>query len=124
MKLKGLILAFLVVASSSANATVVTTSAIAGAVASANVSHRIAQDANTAIRSVNNVLDNSTKVLVPCKPQYLGVFDSRVDRELTIEECDEERKKFEKLNGVKYKFGKAVSHDRYNGYFYFELIEE
>lgn len=58
------------------------------------------------------------------KPQYLGVFDSRVDRELTIEECDKERKKFEKLNGVKYKFGKAVSHDRYNGYFYFELIEE
>lgn len=124
MKLKGLILAFLVVASSSANATVVTTGAIAGAVASANASHRITQDSNNAIRSVNNALDNSTKVLVPCKPQYLGVFDSRIDRESTLETCEKEKREFEKLNGVRYRFGKAVSYDRYNRYYYFELIEE
>lgn len=124
MKIKSLILAFLI-ASSSANANAtVTTSAVTAAAASANASHRITQDANNAIYSVNNVLDNSTKVIVPCKPQYIGVFDSRVDRELTIEECEESKKKFEKLNGVRYKFGKALSWDRYNGFFYFELIEE
>lgn len=123
MKIKSLILAFLVVASSSANATVATTGAIAGAVASANASHRITQESNNAIYSVNNALNNATKVIAPCKPQYIGVFDSRIDRELTIEECDKTKKKFERLNGVKYKFGKAVSYDRYNGYFYFELIE-
>lgn len=125
MKLKGLILAFLVVASSSANATVVTTGAVAGAVASANASRRIAQDANTAIRSVNNVLDNSTKVLVPCYPKYKGGFfdKSIIDRELTISTCEEEKREFERLNGVRYKFGKAVAHDNYRNYFYFELIE-
>ena len=125
MKLKGLILVCLMIVSGSANATVVTTSAVAGAGASANISHQIRQEHTiNAINSVNNALDNSTKVIVPCKPQYLGVFDSRVDRELTIEECEEAKKKFERLNDVKYKFGKAVSWDRYNGYFYFELIEE
>lgn len=124
MKIKSLILTlFLVVASGSANATVATTGAIAGAVASANASHRITQESNNAIYSVNKALDNSTKVLIPCKPRYIGIFKSRIDRELTIEECDEEKREFEKLNGVKYKFGKAVSYDRYNGYFYFELIE-
>lgn len=123
MKLKGLILACLMIASSSANATV-TTSAVAGAVASATASHRITQEAtNNAIRSVNNALDNSTKVLIPCKPRYIGTFSSRIDREQTIEDCDEEKREFEKLNGVRYRFGKAVSLDRYNRYFYFELIE-
>lgn len=123
MKLKGLILACLMIASGSANASVVTTSAIAGAVASANASHRITQESNNAIYSVNNALNNATKVIAPCKPQYIGAFDSRIDRELTIEECDKTKKKFERLNGVKYNFGKAISYDRYNGYFYFELIE-
>ena len=124
MKFKSLIFAFLVVASSSANATV-TTSAVAGAVASANASHRITQESNNAIYSVNKALENSTKVIAPCRPRTVGgIFDTtRVDRELTIEECDETKKKFERLNGVKYKFGKAVSYDRYNSYFYFELIE-
>lgn len=122
MKLKCLIIACLMLVSSSANATV-TTSALA--VASASASHRITQNAtNNAIHSVNNALDNSTKVLIPCKPRYIGTFSSRIDRESTIEECDEEKREFEKLNGVKYKFGKAVSLDRYNRYFYFELIEE
>ena len=125
MKLKGLILAFLVVASSSANATVVTTSAIAGAVASANASRQIAQDSNNAIRSVNNALENSTKVLVPCYPKYKGGFfdESIIDRELTISTCEKEKRDFERLNGVRYKFGKVVSHDNYRNYFYFELIE-
>lgn len=123
MKFKGLIFACLMIVSSSANATVATP-AIAGAVASANASHRIAQDANNAIHSVNNALDTSTKVVVPCRLRHSGVFDSRVDRELTIEECDNVKRKFEKLNGVRYTFGKAVSYDRYNGYYYFELIEE
>ena len=124
MKLKGLILAFLVVASSSANATVVTP-AIAGAVASANASRRIVQDSNNAIRSVNNALENSTKVLVPCYPKYKGGFfdESIIDRELTISTCEKEKRDFERLNGVRYKFGKAVSHDHYGNYFYFELIE-
>lgn len=121
MKIKSLIIAFLMVVSGSANATV-TTSALA--VASASASHRITQNAtNNAIHSVNNALDNSTKVLIPCKPRYIGTFSSRIDRESTIEECDEEKREFEKLNGVRYKFGKAVSYDRYNRYFYFELIE-
>ena len=124
MKLKGLILACLMIVSSSANATV-TTSAVAGAVASASASHRITQEStNNAFRSLNNALDNGTKVIVPCKPRYIGTFKSRIDRELTIEDCDEEKREFEKLNGVKYTFGKAVSLDRYNRYFYFELIEE
>lgn len=124
MKLKGLILACLMIVSGSASATVVTP-AIAGAVASsANASRRIAQNTNNAINSVNNALDNSTKVLVTCKPQHIGVFDSRIDRELTIEKCEEEKRKFERLNGVRYKFGKAVSYDNYRNYFYFELIEE
>lgn len=35
-----------------------------------------------------------------------------------------EKRKFEHLNGVRYKFGKAVSYDNYRNYFYFELIEE
>lgn len=122
MKLKGLILACLMIASGSANATVATP-AVVGAVASAHASHRITQDSNNAIYSVNNALNNATKVIIPCKPQYIGVFDSIVDRELTIEKCEESKKKFERLNGVRYKFGKAVSWDRYNGYFYFELIE-
>lgn len=125
MKIKSLIFAFLVVASSSANATVATTGAIAGAVASANASHRITQESNNAIYSVNKALENSTKVIVPCKPRTVGGFfdGTRIDRELTIEECDKTKKKFERLNGVKYNFGKAISYDRYNGYFYFELIE-
>lgn len=126
MKIKSLILACLMIASSSANATV-TTSAVAGAVASASASHRITQEAtNNAFRSVNNALDNATKVLVPCYPKYKGGFfkGSIIDRELTIEDCDEEKREFEKLNGVRYRFGKAVSLDRYNRYFYFELIEE
>lgn len=124
MKIKSLILVCLMIASSSANATV-TTSAVAGAVASASVSHRITQEAtNNAFRSVNNALDNGTKVIVPCKPKAVGgFFDSRADRELTVEECEGIKKDFERLNGVKYKFGKAVSYDRYNNYVYFELIE-
>lgn len=124
MKIKSLILACLIV-SSSANATVVTTGAIAGAVASANASRRIAQDSNNAIRSVNNALENSTKVLVPCYPKYKGGFfdGSIIDRELTISTCEEEKREFERLNGVRYKFGKAVAHDNYRNYFYFELIE-
>lgn len=124
MKLKGLILACLMIVSSSANATVATP-AIAGAVASVNASHRIAQDSNNAIYSVNNALNNATKVIVPCKPRTVGGFfdGTRIDKELTVEECEESKKKFERLNGVRYKFGKAVSWDRYNGYFYFELIE-
>ena len=124
MKLKGLIFACLIIVSGSANATV-TTSAIAGAGASANISHQIRREHTiNAINSVNKAVENSTKVVVPCKPQYLGVFDSRIDRESTIEECDEEKKEFEKLNGVRYRFGKAVSYDSYNRYYYFELIEE
>lgn len=124
MKFKSLIFAFLVIASSSANATVAT-SAVAGAVASANASHRITQDTNNAIRSVNNALDNQSKVLVPCYPKYKGGFfdGSIIDRELTIGTCEEEKRKFERLNGVRYKFGKAVAHDNYRNYFYFELIE-
>ena len=125
MKLKGLIFAFLI-ASGSANATVATP-AIAGVVASSsNASRRIAQDANNTIYSVNKTLENSTKVLVPCYPRYKGGFfkGSIIDRELTIEDCDEEKRDFERLNGVRYKFGKAVSHDNYRNYFYFELIEE
>ena len=125
MKFKGLILAFLIV-SGSANATV-TTSAVAGAVASANISHQIRRE-NTinSINSVNKALENSTKVLVPCYPQYKGGFftESIIDRELTIDGCEEEKREFERLNGVRYKFGKAVSYDRYNSYVYFELIEE
>lgn len=122
MKIKSLILAFLI-ASSSANATVTTSAA--GAVASANVSRRIAQDANNAIHSVNKALENSTKVLVPCYPKYKGGFfdGSIIDRELTISTCEEEKREFERLNGVRYKFGKAVAHDNYRNYFYFELIE-
>lgn len=124
MKLKGLILACLMIVSGSASATVVTP-AIAGAVAStANASRRIAQNTNN---SVNNALDNSTKVLVPCYPQDKGggfFTGSVIDRELTIEKCEEEKRKFERLNGVRYKFGKAVSYDNYRNYFYFELIEE
>ena len=124
MKLKGLILVCLMIVSGSANATV-TTSAVAGAVASsANASHRITRD--NAIYSVNQALENSTKVLVPCYPKYKdgGFFKaSRIDRELTIDGCEEERQEFERLNGVRYKFGKAVAHDNYRDYFYFELIE-
>lgn len=125
MKIKGLILACLMIVGSSANATVATP-AIAGAVASASASHRITQEAtNNAFRSVNNALDNSTKVLIPCKPKAVGgFFDSRADRELTVEECEGIKKDFERLNGVKYRFGKAVSYDRYNNNVYFELIEE
>lgn len=115
MKIKSLILAFLIVASGSANATAVATA------------HHIQQEhaANGAIYSVNNALENRNRVLIPCKPKSIGGFfeNSRIDRELTIEECEDEKKKFERLNGVNYRFGKAVSHDRYNGYFYFELIE-
>lgn len=126
MKFKGLIFACLMIVSSSANATVATP-AIAGAVASANISHQIGKE-NTinAIHSVNNALENSTKVLVPCYPKYKGGFfdGSIIDRELTISRCEEEKREFERLNGVRYKFGKAVSHDNYRNYFYFELIEE
>lgn len=125
MKFKSLIFAFLVIASSSANATV-TTSAVAGAVASANASRHIRQDANHAFYSVNKTLENSTKALVPCYPKYKGGFfdKSIIDRELTIGACEEEKREFERLNGVRYKFGKAVAHDNYRNYFYFELIEE
>lgn len=125
MKIKSLIIAFLMVVSGSANATV-TTGAIASAAASAHASRRITQESNNAIYSVNKALENSTKVIAPCRPRTVGgLFDTtRIDRELTVEECDETKKKFERLNGVKYKFGKAVSYDRYNGYFYFELIDE
>lgn len=126
IKIKSLILACLMIVSGSANATVATP-AIAGAVASsANASRRMAQEANNAIYSANKVLENSTKVLVPCYPQYKGGFfkGSIIDRELTIKDCDEEKRDFERLNGVRYKFGKAVSHDNYRNYFYFELIEE
>lgn len=121
---KSLIIAFLVVASSSANATVTATTA--GAVASANASRRIAQETNNAIYSVNKALENSSKVLVPCYPKYKGGFfdKSIIDRELTIDSCEEEKQKFERLNGVRYKFGKAVAHDNYRNYFYFELLEE
>lgn len=123
MKFKGLILAFLMIVSGSANATVVTP-AIAGAVASANASRHMRQDANHAFYSVNKALENSTKVLVPCYTEYKGgFFGSIIDRELTIGKCEEEKQKFERLNGVRYKFGKAVSHDNYRNYFYFELIE-
>ena len=124
MKFKGLILAFLMIVSGSANATVVTP-AIAGAVASANASRYMRQDTNHAFYSVNNALDNSTKVLVPCYPKYKGGFfdESIIDRELTISTCEKEKRDFERLNGVRYKFGKAVSHDHYGNYFYFELIE-
>lgn len=126
MKLKGLILACLMIVSGSANATVVTP-AIAGAVASSsNASRRIAQDTNNTIYSVNKTLENSTKVLVPCYPKYKGGFfdGSIIDRELTISRCEEEKRTFERLNGVRYKFGKAVAHDNYRNYYYFELIEE
>lgn len=127
MKIKGLILTlFVMLATGSVNATTIATSA--GAVAAANARHRhqIEQEhTNSAIYSVKNALENRNRVLVPCKPKSIGgLFEnSRIDRELTIEQCEEEKKKFERLNGVKYRFGKAVSHDRYNGYFYFELIE-
>lgn len=127
MKIKSLILTlFVMLATGSANATTVATTA--GAVASAHASHRhqIEQEhTNSAIYSVNNALENRNRVLIPCKPKSIGgLFEnSRIDRELTIEECDDEKKKFERLNDVKYRFGKAVSHDRYSGYFYFELIE-
>lgn len=127
MKFKSLILAIVMAVSGAANASVVTTSAVAGAVASsANASRRMAQDANNAISSVNKALENSTKVLVPCYPQYKGGLfsESIIDRELTIGKCEEEKRMFERLNGVRYKFGKAVSHDNYRNYFYFELIEE
>lgn len=128
MKIKSLILTlFVMFATGSANATTVATAAGAVARANAQVAHHTEQEhaANGAIYSVNNALDNKNMVLVPCKPKSIGgLFEnSRIDRELTIEECDDEKKKFERLNGVKYRFGKAVSHDRYNGYFYFELIE-
>lgn len=124
MRLKGLILACLMIVSGSANATVVTP-AIAGAVASSNASHHIRQNANHSFYSVNNALDNATKVLVPCYPKYKGGFfdGSIIDRELTIGKCEEEKRMFERLNGVRYKFGKAVAHDNYRNYFYFELIE-
>lgn len=126
MKFKSLILAFLMIVSSSASATV-TTSAVAGAVARANAHahQRERERTNNAIRSVNNALKNGNRVLVQCKPKYVGGFfeNSRVNRELTIEACEDEKKKFERLNGVEYKFGKAVSYDRYNSSFYFELIE-
>lgn len=125
MKIKSLILTlFVMLATGSANATTIVTSA--GAIASAH-RHRIEQEhINDAIYSVNNALENKNRILIQCKPKAIGgLFEnSRIDRELTIEQCEEEKKKFERLNGVKYKFGKAVSHDRYNGYFYFELIEE
>ena len=125
MKFKGLIFACLMLVSSSANATVATP-AIAGAVASASISHPIGRE-NTinSINSVNKALENSTKVLVPCYPRYKGGFfnGSIIDRELTIDGCEEERQEFERLNGVRYKFGKAVAHDNYRNYFYFELIE-
>lgn len=126
MKLKCLIIACLMLVSSSANATV-TTSAVVGAGASANISHQIRREHTiNAINSVNNALDNSTKVLVPCYPKYKGGFfdESIIDRELTIGTCEEEKREFERLNGVRYKFGKAVAHDNYRNYFYFELIEE
>lgn len=127
MKIKGLILTlFLVVATGSANATTIATSAGAVAAANARHRHRIEQEhANGAIYSVNNALENKNRVLIQCKPKSIGgLFErSRIDRELTIEQCDEEKKKFERLNDVKYRFGKAVSHDRYNDFFYFELIE-
>ena len=73
MKLKCLILAYLMIVSGSANATVVTP-AISGAVASSNASHYIRQNANHSFYSVNNALDNATKVLVPCYPKYKGGF--------------------------------------------------
>ena len=125
IKIKSLILVCLMIVSGSANATV-TTSAAAVAIASANASRHIRQDANHAIYSVNKALENSTKVLVPCYPQYKGGFfsESIIDRELTISTCEEEKREFERLNGVRYKFGKAVAHDNYRNYFYFELIEE
>lgn len=125
MKFKGLIFACLMIVSSSANATVATP-AIAGAVASANASRRITQESNNAIYSVNKALENSTKVIAPCYPKYKGGFfdESIIDRELTISRCEEEKRNFERLNGVRYKFGKAISHDNYRNYFYFELIEE
>lgn len=126
MKIKSLILA-LMLATGSANATTIATSGGAVARAHALHQHRIEQEhsANGAIYSFNNALENRNRVLIPCKPKSIGGFfeKSRIDRELTIEECEDEKKKFERLNGVKYRFGKAVSHDRYNGYFYFELIE-
>lgn len=124
MKIKGLILTlFVMLATGSVNATTIATSA--GAVASAH-RYRIEQEhTNGAIYSVNNALENKNRVLIQCKPKSIGgLFEnSRIDRELTMEQCEEEKKKFERLNGVNYRFGKAVSHDRYNGYFYFELIE-
>lgn len=125
MKIKSLILVCLMIVSGSASASVATTSAVAGAVASASVSHRITQEAtNNAFRYVNNALDYGTKVIVPCKPKAVGgFFDSRADRELTVEECEGIKKDFERLNGVRYRFGKAVSYDRYNNYVYLELIE-
>lgn len=126
MKIKGLILTlFLVVATGSVNATTIATSAGAVAAANAQAAHRIEQEhTNSAIYSVKNALENRNRVLVPCKPKYIGgLFDrSRIDRELTVENCDAEKKEFEQLNGVKYRFGKAVSHD-HNGFFYFELVE-
>lgn len=126
MNIKSLIITLFIVASASANATVVTT---AGAVASANAqaAHRIEQEhINSAIYSVKNALNNRNMVLVPCEPRTIGgLFEkSRLDRELTLEDCEEEKQKFERMNGVRYKFGKAVSHDNYRNYFYFELIEE
>lgn len=127
MKIKGLILTlFVMLATGSVNATTIATSAGAVAAANAHAAHRIEQEhTNRAIYSVKNALKNRNMVLVPCKPKSIGgLFEnSRIDRELTIEQCEEEKKKFERLNDVKYRFGKTVSHDRYNGYFYFELIE-
>lgn len=126
MKFKGLIFACLMIVSSSANATVATP-AIAGAVASANISHQIGKEHTlNSINSVNNALDNQSKVLVPCSPRYVGGFfeSSRIDRELTTEGCEDLKKKFERLNGVKYRFGRSVAYDNYNRLFFFELIEE
>lgn len=127
MKFKSLIITLLILASGSANATVTATTS--GAVAGANAQrlHRIEQEhTNSAIYSVKNALENSSKVLVPCYPKYKGGFfdKSRIDRELTIDSCEEEKQKLERLNGVRYKFGKAVAHDNYRDYFYFELLEE
>ena len=127
MKFNSLILVFLMIISSSANASVVTAS-VAGAVASANASanaYHSEQEHNNAIRSVNNALENRNRILIPCNQRYTGGFfeKPKIDRKLTIKGCDDDKKKFERLNGVKYKFGKAVSFDRYNGDFYFELIE-
>lgn len=70
-------------------------------------------------------LEHQGRVIVPCNPRRSGWFrDAKFDRQSTIESCKEQKEFLEQMNGVKYRFGKAVAYDIHNHNFYFELIEE